>query len=306
MKVSQLKTLISLINNNFNVSTTAEQLCLVQSAVSQQLKRLEDELGSDLFIRKGKRLTGLTELGTEIEQHARASLISINNISLIADDYETHSQGALRIGCTHTQARYILPPIIKKFNKCYPQIELQIHQGNPKQLAEWANTDQVDFSICTEALGQSTNLECISGYQWNRCLVTLPGHPLQKVKKLTLKQLCDYPVITYVSGFTGRENLNASFAEKNLKPNIVLSAADSDIIKAYAQDNLGIGIIASMAYSASADKSLKQKDLSHLFPWETTRIAYPKNKYIRNFQQTFINLFLEMIQQEKSGRFKAL
>jgi len=181
-----------------------------------------------------------------------------------------------------------------------------MHQGNPKQLVEWASTDQVDFSICTEELEQSTNLACIEGYQWNRCLVTRPNHPLLKIKKLTLKQLCNYPIITYVAGFTGRKNLNKTFAGKNLKPNIVLSAADTDIIKAYVLDDLGIGIIANMAYSANVDKSLRQKDLSHLFPWETTRIAYPRNKYIQKFQQTFIDLFLQEIQQEKSSRFKAL
>jgi LysR family cys regulon transcriptional activator len=306
MNVSQLKTLISIIDNNFSVSKTAEQLCLVQSAVSQQLLRLEGELGSDLFVRKGKRLTGLTELGDKIEQHARASLMSINNISLIASDHQEQSQGVLRIGCTHTQARYILPPIIKRFNKYYPHIELQMHQGNPKQLAEWASTDQVDFSICTEELGQSTDLKCIAGYQWNRCLVTRPDHPLLTTRRLTLKQLCNYPIITYVAGFTGRKNLDATFTKQDLTPNIVLSAADTDIIKAYVLDDLGIGIIASMAYNANKDKSLKQRDLSHLFPWETTRIAYPKNKYIRKFQQTFIDLFLQVIQQEKSSRFKAL
>ena len=306
MNLRQLQALVCLINNDYSVSKTAEALSLVQSAVSQQLKRLEDELGSDLFVRKGKRLIGLTELGSQIEQNARATLACVDNISAIASDHEKVVQGILRVGCTHTQARYILPPIIKRFNQRYPQIELQIHQGNPKQLVEWASNDQVDFSICTEELASSTRLECIEGYQWNRSLVTRPGHPLLKIKKPSLKQLCKYPIITYVVGFTGRKNLNAAFAKANLKPNIVLSAADTDIIKAYVLDDLGIGVIASMAYNASTDKQLRQKDLSHLFPWETTRIAFPKNKYIRGFQQTFIDLFLQVIRQEKSNRFKIL
>jgi len=280
--------------------------CFLQSAISQQLKRLEDELGSNLFTRKGKRLTGLTKLGAQIEQHARASLSSINNISLIANDHKELSQGVLRVGCTHTQVRYILPPIIKIFNRRYPQIELQIHQGNPKQLVEWANINKVDFSICTEELALSSQLECIDVYQWNRSLIALPQHPILKIKKPTLKDLCKYPIITYVVGFTGRENLNVTFANSDLKPNIVLSAADTDIIKAYVLDGLGIGVIASMAYDANVDKPLKQVDLSHLFPWEITRIAYPRNNYIRNSQQTFIDLFLRIVKQEKSSRFKTL
>jgi len=306
MNIRQLQAIITLIDNDFSVSKTANQMFLVQSAVSQQLKRLEKELGSDLFIRKGKRITGLTEFGQQIESHARASLTSINNINLIASDNEEQSQGALRIGCTHTQVKYILPPIIKKFNQRYPHIELQIHQGNPQQLVEWAHLDKVDFSICTEALAQSEQLKCIDIYQWNRILATLPDHPILKIKKPSLKDLCKYPIITYVAGFTGRKNLNATFVNATLKPNIVLSAADTDIIKTYVLDGLGIGIIAGMAYDVRADKPLKHKDLSHLFPWETTRIAYPKDKYIPHFQKTFIDLFIDTIRQEKSGRFKML
>jgi len=306
MDIRQFQTMNALIKNGFSVSKTAEKLFLVQSAVSQQMIRLEQELGSDLFVRKGKRLTGLTELGELVSEQANISINAVKNIRHLADDFKQPSLGILRIGCTHTQARYILPPVIRVFNKTYPNIELQIHQGNPDQLVEWASNDQVDFSICTESLAQSNKLESIACYRWNRCLITLPDHPLQKIKKLTLKDLSEHPIITYVLGFTGRSHFNKSFARAEIQPNIVLSAADTDIIKAYVLDGIGIGIIASMAYDPDQDKKWKQKDLSHLFPWETTRIAYLKNKYIRRYQQTFIDLFLQWIQQDKSDRFKAL
>lgn len=304
MDFRQLNTMITLIQSDFSVSKTAEKLFLVQSAVSQQLKRLEQELDAELFIRKGKRLTGLTELGLQVEKQALDSLKAVNNIRLLADDYKNRSEGVLRIGCTHTQARYILPPVIKRFNQSFPHIELQMHQGNPKQLVQWAVDDEVDFSICTEELAESSKLESISCYQWNRSLITLPDHPLQKQKKITLNDLCRYPIITYVLGFTGRRDFNESFARENLKPTIVLSAADTDIIKAYVLDGLGIGVIASMAYDEQIDNSCVRRDLGHLFPWETTRIAYQKNKYIRHYQQTFIDLFLQFVREDQSGRFK--
>ncbi len=306
MDIRQLQTLITLINSDFNVSLTADKLFLVQSAVSQQLKRLEQELGTALFIRKGKRLLGLTDFGKQVEHQARESLNAVKNIRLLAEEQQEIASGILRIGCTHTQARYLLPPVIKRFNQAYPEVELQMHQGNPQQLVEWAATDQVDFSICTEELAQASKLQSIPCYQWNRCLITLPDHPLQKIKRPTLKQLCDYPIITYILGFTGRKHFNDSFAEASLKPNIILSAADTDIIKAYVLDGIGIGVIAAMAYNATIDTSLVQKDLSHLFPWEITRIAYLKNKTIRRYQQTFIDLFLENIHQDTSSRFKPL
>lgn len=304
MEIRQLQALITLIKSDFSVSKTAEKLFVVQSAISQQLQRLEQELGAPLFIRKGKRLIGLTELGHQVENQAKVTLSSINNIHLLAQEQINLAQGVLRIGCTHTQARYILPSVIRTFNKSFPDVELQIHQGNPQQLVDWAERDEVDFSICTEELAQAPKLESIPCYQWNRSLITLPDHPLQKIEKISLKDLCQYQIITYVLGFTGRQHFNDIFTKAKLKPNTVLSAADTDIIKTYVLDGMGIGVIANMAFIDKIDTGLSKKDLSHLFPWETTRIAYLKDKIIRHYQKTFINLFLQTINDDKSNRFK--
>jgi LysR family cys regulon transcriptional activator len=306
MDLRQLQTLITVINNDFSVSRSAEKLFLVQSAVSQQIKRLEKELDGELFVRKGKRLTGLTDFGRKVEQQALDAIHSFKNIQRLAQDQKKRSEGILRIGCTHTQARYILPPVISRFYQDYPDVELQMHQGTPQQLVEWAISDAVDFSICTEELAQSVKLESIPCYRWNRCLITLPDHPILKRKKPRLSDLCDYPIITYVRGFTGRKSLDETFRGARLKPRIILSAADTDIIKTYVMDGLGIGIIAGVAFNSRIDKPLRSRDLSELFSWETTRIAYLKNKYIRCHQQTFIDLFLETVRKDKSRRFVAL
>jgi LysR family cys regulon transcriptional activator len=194
--------------------------------------------------------------------------------------------------------------VIHLFNRTYPDIEFQIHQGTPRQLVDWASHDQVDFSICTEELAESRELDSIACYQWNRSLITRLDHPIQNSKSIRLSDLCKYPLITYVVGFTGRKHFNQTFARAGLDPNIVLSAADTDIIKAYVLDGLGIGVIASMAYDSKLDTELASRDISHLFPAETTRIAFQKNKYIRRFQQTFIDIFLKTIKQDKTHRFK--
>lgn len=306
MDTRHLHTLITLVNNDFNVSRSAEKLYLVQSAVSQQLKRMEEELEGSLFIRKGKRLTGLTELGEQVIHQARHALNAVDNIYQLSQDYKKIAQSTIRIGCTHTQARYILPPIIKQFNKSLPNVELQINQGTPVQLVEWILNNDVDFSICTEELAESKELESTPCYRWNRSLITEANHPLQKIQKLTLKDLVQYPIITYVLGFTGRRHFNESFTKANLNPNVILSAADTDIIKAYVHEGLGVGIIASVAINEKSEHRLRHKDLSHLFPWETTRIAYLKNKYITRHQQTFLDLFLKIIRSDRSGRIKMI
>jgi len=295
MELRQLTSLVALAESGFNVTEAAEQLCLVQSAVSQHLARLEQELGTQIFVRKGKRLLALTAAGEEVLNYARQALAIRENILNVGRDHVEESSGVLRIGTTHTQARYVLPSVIRAFRQAFPAVSLQIHQGTPQQLVEMALTDRVDFSICTEELGEHSTLTAIPCYRWNRGLIAPKGHPVLTHKPLSLECICDYPLITYTFGFTGANHMQTTFARAGLKPEVVLTAADTDVIKTYVREGLGIGLIASMAYSPEQDRDLEMRDLSHMLPWETTWVAYHKDKYLRRYQQKFIDLLDEMI-----------
>lgn len=299
MDLKQLKSLISIVENNLNISQAADQLHLVQSAVSQQISRLEEEIGVKLFNRKGKRLAGLTPVGEDIVAYAYRTLANANSILEIAHDHINEFEGMLRIGTTHTQAQYILPPVIKAFSQEYPEVELQIHQGTPQQLVTKALHDEVDFAICTEALSQSSELVSMPSYNWNRSVITLKDSPLLESKEITLDELSTYPIVTYVHGFTGREVFNETFKKAGLKPQIVLSAADTDVIKTYVRNGMGVGVIANMTYLPDKDSDLVLRDLSELFPWETTKIAYKKDKYLRRHQQRFIELFQSSVLEQE-------
>ncbi|WP_018233115.1 LysR substrate-binding domain-containing protein [Thioalkalivibrio thiocyanodenitrificans] len=295
MELRQLRSLIALVDGGFSVTRAAQAVHLVQPAVSQHLRQLEDELGTPLFLRHGKRLLGLTEAGLQVVQHARNALADTANIQAIGRDHAEESRGVLRIGTTHTQARYVLPPVLRAFNTAYPDVEVQIHQATPAQLVEAALADRIDLAICTEAIADHPDLAAFPAYRWNRCLIAPHGHPVLKRKPISLEVLCEYPIVTYVFGFTGRRNLSTSFAKLGLRPQVVLSAADTDVIKTYVREGMGIGIIAALAYQPDQDADLGRRDLSHLFPWEVTRIAYPKRKYVRRFQQRFMDLFQQEV-----------
>lgn len=295
MDLRQLRSLVTLTECGFSVSRAAERLHLVQPAVSQHLARLEQELGVQLVSRRGKRLIGLTAAGERVLDYGQRVLSGVENIRQIGREHADEATGVLRVGTTHTQARYVLPPVIKAFSAAYPGVELQIHQGTPQQLVEMAVSDAVDFSICTEALSEHPELVAIPCYQWNRCLIAPSDHPLLIRSRLTLKALCQYPMITYVFGFTGRGNLSETFSQAGLTPQVVLSAADTDVIKTYVREGLGYGIVATLAYGPRQDQDLIRRDLSHLFPWETTKIAYQKDKFLRRHQQDFIEQFRDFV-----------
>ena len=294
MDLKQLKSLVELADSGFNVTETANHLCLVQSAVSQHLARLERELGTQVIVRKGKRLIGLTAAGQRVLEYARQALALRENILAVGRDHVDEARGVLSIGTTHTQARYVLPPVIRAFREKYPAVTLQIHQGTPQQLVDMAASDQVDFSICTEELGEHSSLTAIPCYRWNRSLVVPRGHPILKCKEITLADICAYPLITYTFGFTGAAHLQSAFSHSGLDPEVALTASDTDVIKTYVRERLGIGLIASMAYSPKQDKDLVLRDLSHLLPWETTWVAYHSDKFLRRYQQCFIELLNDM------------
>ncbi len=290
MELRQLRSLVALAETGFNVTEAASQLHLVQSAVSQHMTKLEDELGVVIFNRQGRRLTGLTEAGNQVLFYARKALSDTANIHAIGRDFVEDSKGVLRLGTTHTQACYMLPPVMRTFRKRYPEVDVQLHQGSPRQLIEMIKKDQVDFIICTEVLADESFLDSIHCYRWNRSLIAPEGHAVLSQNPLTHEHLCEYPLITYVSGFTGAGHFKKSFARLGLKPRIVLSAADTDVIKTYVREGFGVGIIVSFAYSETKDPGLQARDLSQLFPWEVTRIAYLKERYLRRYEQQFIDL----------------
>jgi LysR family transcriptional regulator, cys regulon transcriptional activator len=293
MELRQLRSLIALVENGFSVSRAAERLHLVQPAVSQHLRLLEEELGAPLFVRTGKRLTGLTDAGGKVLAHARGTLAEVANIVAIGRDHVEEGRGLLRIGSTHTQARYVLPPVLRRFGQAYPEVEVQILQSTPGQLVEMTLTDQVDLAICTEAIGEHPALTTLPSYRWNRCLIAPLGHPVLVRRPISLGVLCEYPMITYLYGFTGRGSLSSSFAKVGLRPKVVLSAADTDVIKTYVREGMGVGVIADLAFQPEQDADLGMRDLSHLFPWEVTKIAHLREKYVRRFQQRFVDLFQE-------------
>ncbi|MCG7904371.1 MAG: LysR substrate-binding domain-containing protein [Candidatus Thiodiazotropha weberae] len=295
MELRQLTSLVALEESGFNVTLAAKHLFLVQSAVSQHLAQLEQELGTQLFMRKGKRLIGLTAAGEEVLNYARQALAIRENILDVGREHVEEGSGLLRIGTTHTQACYVLPAVIRAFRKQFPQVNLQINQGTPQQLVELVITDRVDFSICTEELGEHSTLTAIPCYRWNRSLIALKGHPVLSERPLSLERICNYPLITYTFGFTGANHMQTTFARAGLQPNVVLTAADTDVIKTYVREGMGIGLIASMAYSPELDPDLETRDLSHMLPWETTWVAYHKDKYLRRYQKRFIDLLEQMI-----------
>ncbi|MGI5309272.1 HTH-type transcriptional regulator CysB [Rheinheimera sp. WS51] len=292
MKLQQLRYIVEVLNNNLNVSATAENLYTSQPGISKQVRMLEDELGIQVFGRSGKHLTHVTAAGKEVIELSRQILSKVESIKAIAKEHNLPDQGKLNIATTHTQARYALPKVISGFMNKYPKVSLHMHQGTPQQISEAASRGDADFAIATEALHLYSDLVMLPCYHWNRSVIVRKDHPLVQLKRpLTIADVASQPIVTYVFGFTGRSQLDKAFAAEGLEPHIVFTATDADVIKTYVRLGLGVGVIASMAMDEELDDDLVSLDASHLFEASTTKIGFRKGAFLRSYMYDFIQRF---------------
>ena len=299
MKLQQLRCISQIVQSEFNISKASEVLNTSQPGVSKQIKLLEDEIGIKIFQRNGKRLVGLTEPGKTVLGSIEAILQEANNIKVISEEYIQKDQGTFTIATTHTQARYKLPKVVEEFVKKYPKINLNIHQGNPSQVTDQIINGGADVGIATESINLSEDILTIPCYQWNRCVVMPKNHPLTEVRRITLEDLAAYPMITYDYAFTGSTIVSEVFKNANIEPNIMLTAIDADVIKTYVSLNMGIGLIAEMAFDASTDHPMVSRDVSHLFPLSTTYIGIMRENFLRKYTSDFIRMFIPKVSENE-------
>jgi LysR family cys regulon transcriptional activator len=299
MNFQQLRIVRETVRQDFNLTSVANTLFTSQPGVSKHIKDLEDELGIEIFVRRGKRLLGLTEPGKELLAVVERILLDAQNVRSIAEQFSSRETGNLIIATTHTQARYALPDVIKRFKAEFPKVHLVLQQGSPREIAELLTTGDADIAVATEGLNGVPEVVTFPCYTWNHALIVPQGHALTQVAELTLADIADYPIITYHEGFTGRTNIDRSFAEAGLAPDIVLSAIDADVIKTYVDIGLGIGIVASMAYNPERDGNLTLLDLPGLFEPNTTRLALRRGIYLRSYAYAFIHKLVPGLTEEK-------
>ena len=292
MKLQQLKYLLAIVDNGLNITAAAERMYTSQPGVSKQLKLLEEELGMQLFTRKGKSLGSITPAGHQVIERARIIMREADNIRSLASEYYQEEEGSLSIATTHTQARYVLPEIVSEFRKRFPKIGLNLHQGTSEQIADMIAANDIDFAIATGSGELFMDLMLVPSYRWDRSIVVPKGHELTTLdRKITLQDLAKYPLVTYVFSFGGQSSLKRAFENEGLEPDVVFTARDADVIKTYVRMGLGVGIVASMAAGCADRDDLQVIEAEGLFPRSTTWIGYRKQAVLRRYMVDFIQLF---------------
>ncbi|MBK9703009.1 MAG: CysB family HTH-type transcriptional regulator [Betaproteobacteria bacterium] len=302
MNLQQLRYVRETVRRNLNITEAANALFTSQPGVSKQIKELEDELGVEIFVRRGRRVVGLTEPGRAVVEVIDRLLVEAENLERVGREYADKDSGGLVIATTHTQARYALPRVVSEFRRRYPKVRLSILQGHPPAIAQLLARGEADIGIATESLAELPDLVALPAYEWNHAIIVPPDHPLADRKRVRLEDLARFPIVTYSSEFTGRSHIDRAFAEHGLPLDVVLTAIDSDVIKTYVELGLGVGIIAAMAFDPGRDRNLRRLEANHLFPRNTTRVAVRRGVLLRGYIYDFIELFAPELTREAIAR----
>ena len=299
MNFQQLRSVRETVRCGFNLTEVAAMLYTSQPGVSRQIRELERELGVEVFVRAGKRLTGLTPPGAALLPIVERLLLEADNLKRAGNDFSAHLEGQLSVAATHSQARYALPPVVKDFRDRFPKVTLHLRQGSPKQVAAMLLSGEADIGVATEALADYPQLVTLPCYRWTHGIVVPPGHPLLALpEQVTLEQLAAYPIITYEQGYTGRAHIDEAFQARGLCPDVVLTAMDADVIKTYVELGMGVGIVASVALDAERDLNLRILDAGHLFRVNVTRLGLRQGAWLRGYAYSFIELFVPTLTRE--------
>ena len=303
MKLQQLKYLLAIVDNGLNITAAAERLYTSQPGVSKQLKLLEEELGLQLFARKGKSLHRITRAGKRVVKRARRIMDEVEQIRSVAADFYHEEEGTLTVAATNTQARYVVPDILRELRQRYPKVRLNLHQGTAEQIAEMMSGNEIDFAISSGCEDRFGDLLRLPGYQWDRVILVPTGHALTRLdRQVTLHDLAQHPIVSCVFSFESDQSLQKMFASHGLDAKIVFTARDSDVIKTYVRMGLGIGIVAGMAYQPQDRQSLSAIPVRGLFPRSTTWVGIRRNTMLRCYMADFLRLFAPQLSDAQIER----
>ena len=303
MNLHQFRFVQEAVRRDLNLTETAKALFTSQPGISKAILELEAELGIDIFARHGKRLRRVTEPGVQVLKAVEIIMREVGNLKRIGEEYSQQDAGTLSIATTHSQARYFLPGPVSQLRKRFPKVNISLHQGAPDQVARMVIDEVADIGLATEALSGYDELVTLPCYEWHHAVVMPASHPLAQVERISLEDLAVLPLVSYHPSFSGRRRVDAAFAARGLKPDIVLEAIDADVIKTYVRIGLGVGIVSELAVRDDPPGGdLVSRPVGHLFGQNVTYIAFKRGAYLRNFVYAFAEMLSDRLSRALIAR----
>jgi len=219
----------------------AQRLRVSQSAVSRQVKLLEDELGATLLHRTGKGVT-VTGQGELLLKAANRIHRDLQDVAWEISETQKLQRGLLSLGGGMTVCMYVLPRLLKKFRTLHQDVELRVTSGTSEAILRLVRNHQVDLGLLTLPIVAS-DLEVHPVLKEEMVVVTAPRHPLARERAVEPRSLGRYPFILFERGSNTRKMLDEFFLAQEIPADVAMETENVEIIKAMVASGLGISII---------------------------------------------------------------
>ncbi len=298
MKIQNLRAVRAVVNSAFSVTKAAAQLHTSQPGISRQLSDIEATLSVEIFLRRKNRLVGLTPAGQALLPLIDRTLNQLDDMPRVARRFASGKSGSLSVATSHTHARYLLPPVIERFIREFPDVALRLRQGFVSQIAGWVNSGEADLSISAAPPDAYSDLSFFPYRELHRIVLTPANHALLKIARPTLRDVAEWPIITYDREFAAHAQILQSFEAERLTPNMALSTGDTDVMKTYAICGLGVAIVADSAFDPKIDKALRAIDVRHLFPSTMVHVGVKRHGPLSMHAMRFIELLSPQLRRK--------
>jgi DNA-binding transcriptional LysR family regulator len=278
----------------------AERLHVSQSAISRQIKLLEEELGGVLLHRGAKRVT-LAPPGELLLRLAHRIHRDMQDV--VGQISETHElrRGTLTLAGGMTVCMHILPRLLRKYRSLYPRIDLKVVSASAASILRLLRAHEVDIALLTLPI-VAPDLEVVPVLKEEMVVVTAPGHPLSKARWVDPQALGRSPLILYEAGSNSRRVQDQLFEEERLSVNVAMETENVEIIKAMVGAGLGITLIpyASIAKDVRGGRfafaRLRGRRLYRETGW-----VYLKSDYVPRAVSEMLRLFETMKERFRSN-----
>lgn len=271
------------VAEELHFTKAADRLGITQPTLSHQIRLLEQELGTPLFHRSGKK-TYLTQPGAILVEHARRVVHELEQARLEIGELAGLQRGRLRIGCS---GNHLLTDALISFHRQYPGIELNVMELATDETYEGLMSNRLDLGIVFLPL-EDEQLESLPLYDEELVLAVSNEHPLASAAKIRLHELASIPLVLFQSKFFVRQMVNAACEQAgvSLNPVMELSTMESQVQMALQQVG---GTVLPLSYA----KTLRHPDISVISlvdptPRKQVGLVYRKTMYMDNTAQAFI------------------
>lgn len=290
MTLTQLKYLVAIVEQGFNITRAAEVLHTSQPGISRQIRLLEEELGISMLMRNGGRIVGLTEEGVRVATSAKRIVKEVGSLKLMGEEFLQQETGRLCVATLHSLALSMLPSAVVGIRTHYPEVTLEVRHASASHCFDLLRAGDIDLGITIEEPAKSYGLAALPLRTFPRMLILPHGHALLESTSIELDDIACYPLIFQDALASSGWEVARVFKARGIELKPAIQTMDASVIKAYVEHGAGIAIVSGAAFDVQRDRGLRAIDLSHIFAPSLISAVFDPLRYMRGYAYEFIEM----------------